>query len=97
MKRFAIIAALFAITATSVPAVAQSTVNVRGHVKKDGTYVPPHQRTAPNSTRDDNWTTRGNVNPNTGEIGTRHGGPNTRSGPKPTYEPYRPYNPRKPN
>lgn len=51
-------------------ASAQRTVTVRGHVNRDGTYVPPHVRTAPNATRTDNWSSRPNVNPYTGETGT---------------------------
>lgn len=31
----------------------------------------PHVRTAPNKTKNDNWSTRGNVNPRTGKEGTR--------------------------
>lgn len=50
--------------------MAQGSVNVRGHVRRDGTYVPPHTRTAPNSSRSDNWSSQGNVNPRTGEAGT---------------------------
>ncbi len=49
---------------------AQNTVHVRGHVRSDGVYVPPHTRTAPNSSRTDNWSSQGNVNPRTGEAGT---------------------------
>jgi hypothetical protein len=44
---------------------------VRGYVKKDGTYVPGHVRSSPNSTTADNWSTKGNVNPYTGKAGTR--------------------------
>jgi hypothetical protein len=36
-----------------------------------GTYVQPHQQTNPNSTQYDNYGTRGNVNPYTGQTGTR--------------------------
>lgn len=51
--------------------VALADVYVRGYTRSDGTYVAPHYRSSPNSTRNDNWTTRGNVNPYTGEPGTR--------------------------
>jgi hypothetical protein len=44
---------------------------VSGHVTGSGTYVPPHQATNPNSTQMDNYSTRGNVNPYTGTVGTR--------------------------
>lgn len=45
-------------------------VHVRGYTRKDGTYVPPHDRTAPNDTKLDNWSTKGNINPETGKPGT---------------------------
>jgi hypothetical protein len=48
---------------------AQQTL-VRGYTKKDGTYVAPHYRSAPNSSRLDNYSTRGNYNPYTGKKGT---------------------------
>jgi hypothetical protein len=44
---------------------------VKGHVKKDGTYVPPYTRSSPNSTQRDNYSTKGNTNPYTGKAGTR--------------------------
>lgn len=44
---------------------------VKGHVTKDGTYVPPHVRTSPNGTKLDNYSTKGNVNPYTGKEGTK--------------------------
>lgn len=49
---------------------ANAQVSVSGHVRSDGTYVQPHQRTAPNGTLSDNYSTRGNVNPYTGKAGT---------------------------
>lgn len=59
-----------ALLAVSTTAFAQSTTTVRGHVRKDGTYVPPHARTAPNNTRTDNWSSAPNVNPYNGKQGT---------------------------
>ena len=44
-------------------------VRVSGYTRKDGTYVQPYFRTAPNSTNIDNFSTRGNVNPYTGQPG----------------------------
>lgn len=58
------------IASLATPVMAQGTNTVRGHVRKDGTYVPPHVRTNPNSTTHDNWSTRGNTNPTTGRQGT---------------------------
>lgn len=50
---------------------ATAQVGVNGHYRSNGTYVAPHHRTNPNSTVNDNWTTRPNVNPYTGRAGTR--------------------------
>jgi hypothetical protein len=44
-------------------------VFVRGYHRADGIYVKPHYRTAPNNTPWDNFSTIGNVNPYTGEVG----------------------------
>lgn len=59
-------------------AIADS--NVRGYVKKDGTYVAPHVKTSPNNTTLDNYSTKGNTNPYTGKPGTK--------------DPYKPANPK---
>ncbi|WP_454737174.1 hypothetical protein [Cupriavidus necator] len=50
---------------------AQGTHSVGGYVRDNGTYVQPHMQTNPNATRNDNWSTRGNVNPYTGTLGTK--------------------------
>jgi len=44
-------------------------VSVSGYYKSDGTYVQPYFRTAPNNTNQDNFSTKGNVNPYTGKAG----------------------------
>lgn len=44
---------------------------VRGYYRQNGTYVNGYHRSSPNSTRLDNYSTRGNVNPYTGQRGTR--------------------------
>ena len=44
---------------------------VRGHVKKDGTYVAPSRATNPNRTQRDNYSSKPNVNPYNGKQGTR--------------------------
>ncbi len=44
--------------------------NVRGYSRQDGTYVQPYHRTAPDRDPLNNYSTRGNVNPWTGERGT---------------------------
>lgn len=75
----------------AAPTAAQTSTTVRGHVRSDGVYIPQHQRTNPNSTTLDNWSTRGNVNPYTGKVGTvdPYRTPSTTSS-YPTYRPYKP-------
>jgi len=57
--------------ATMLSGVAVADEYVRGYVKKDGTYVAPHMRSSPNSSKVDNWSSKGNYNPYTGEKGTK--------------------------
>lgn len=56
---------------TTLASAVFAQVHVRGYTRQDGTYVPPHYRTAPDHTPFNNWSTRGNVNPYTGQSGTR--------------------------
>lgn len=64
MKKIAILfAAAFAVS-------AWAQTYVKPYVKRDGTYVEGHMRSNPNSTRQDNYSTQGNVNPYTGKDGT---------------------------
>lgn len=64
-------AALFAALASS----AFAQVHVSGYTKSNGTYVAPHMRSSPNSTTADNYSTKGNINPYTGEAGTKNPNP----------------------
>jgi len=50
-------------------------VYVNGHYRSDGTYVQPHYRSAPDGNPYNNYSTKGNVNPYTGQPGTKN--PNT--------------------
>jgi hypothetical protein len=43
-------------------------VSVKGYYRKDGTYVQPHKRSAPDSSPYNNYGMPGNYNPNTGTI-----------------------------
>lgn len=43
--------------------------SVRGYVKKDGTYVQPHMKSSPNQFKFDNYSSKGNTNPYTGQKG----------------------------
>ena len=48
---------------------ASAQTHVNGYYRSNGTYVQPHYRSAPNSTATDNWSTKGNTNPYTGQQG----------------------------
>jgi hypothetical protein len=52
-------------------ALAAGSHSVKGYTKKDGTYVAPSHATNPNSTKTDNYSSKGNVNPYTGKEGTK--------------------------
>lgn len=41
---------------------------IEGYCRKDGTCVPGHFRSRPNDSALDNYSTAGNLNPNTGRI-----------------------------
>ncbi|RYZ69114.1 MAG: hypothetical protein EOP09_08285 [Proteobacteria bacterium] len=47
------------------------TTHVRSYKRSNGSTVQSHERTRANLTRSDNWSTKGNVNPYTGKIGTK--------------------------
>lgn len=66
MKKKAAIAA--ALMLASIGAMADKYTN--GYVRKDGTYVQGHYSTNANGTRLDNYSTKGNLNPYTGQVGT---------------------------
>ena len=46
-------------------------VPVQSYTTSKGTRVKGHIRSAPNSTKRDNWSTKGNVNPYNGKMGTK--------------------------
>lgn len=48
------------------------STSVRGYTTKSGKAVAPHQRTTPNGSKQDNWSTKGNVNPYTGKSGIKN-------------------------
>jgi hypothetical protein len=50
---------------------ADADVYVRGYVRSNGTYVSPHFRSNPDGILSNNWSTYPNVNPYTGDIGTK--------------------------
>lgn len=63
---------VFLVSLIVFPAMANAgDTYVRGYYKRDGTYVQPHYRTKPNRNPYDNFSTKGNVNPYTGQKGYR--------------------------
>lgn len=50
----------------------QQDSQVNGYTKRDGTYVEPHHRSTQNNTQYDNYGSKGNTNPYTGQQGTRN-------------------------
>jgi len=58
----------FAVLGIASSATAQ--VHVRGYTRSDGTYVAPYERTAPDHSLYNNYSTSPNVNPYTGKVGT---------------------------
>lgn len=70
---------IFIIAFLFTTAFTFAQVSVKGYYRSNGTYVQPHQRTGPNYTRNDNYSTVGNTNPYTGEAGTKSRDENTSS------------------
>ena len=66
-KAFFFIAFLFVVANS----FAQTSTYVSGYTRSNGTYVQGYYRTTPNYTRNDNYSTIGNVNPYTGAYGTK--------------------------
>lgn len=58
------------IVLTQLLSVASADVRVRGYHRSDGTYVRPHYRSSPDSSRSNNFSYPGNRNPYTGVIGS---------------------------
>lgn len=66
-----IIASFLLIFAFAVSVKAEAVTRVRGYFKPStGTYVPPHYKTSPDSSKFNNYSTKGNINPYTGKKGT---------------------------
>ncbi len=51
--------------------LAGRSVRVKSYVTKKGAYVAPSNRTSADSSRMNNWSTKGNANPYTGARGTK--------------------------
>ncbi|MGV8822994.1 hypothetical protein [Methylibium petroleiphilum] len=68
MLRTALI--FFTLAGASLAVSAKDTY-VSPHVTRDGRLVEGHFKSAPNNTKLDNYSTKGNVNPYTGQAGTK--------------------------
>jgi hypothetical protein len=70
MKKFLIFFLLATFSFSSFSqSKSSSDVYVKSYTRSNGTVVKGYYRTAPNSTNRDNFSTRGNVNPYTGQAG----------------------------
>jgi len=68
MKKLAKLAVCLILAFAGLSALAD--VYVKGYYRRDGTYVRPHYRSSPDGNFNNNWSTKGNVNPYTGRPGT---------------------------
>jgi len=68
MRKFILL--ITSIILLASPALAAKTVTVKPYITKQGVYKPPSYRTAPNATKIDNFSSKGNINPYTGKTGT---------------------------
>lgn len=71
MLKKTLLICIFALATLTGQAFAKDTY-VRGHYRKDGSYVQPHYRSAPDSTVTNNYSFEGNRNPYTGNVGNNH-------------------------
>jgi len=68
-KTLAALATLLLVAVALLPAIdVDAAVSVRGYFRKDGTYVKPHYRSAPDGNPYNNWSFPGNTNPYTGKV-----------------------------
>ncbi len=63
-----VLAVVLTFLVPTVEALAGGDVNVEGYYRKDGTYVQPHVRSAPDGNPYNNYNFPGNYNPNKGQI-----------------------------
>lgn len=69
MKLFSLALVLAAV---AVAPAAHAAKYSKGYIKKNGTYVAPHFKTAPDKSRYNNFSTKGNTNPYTGKKGYKN-------------------------
>lgn len=72
MKFFFSVAIGIALVLGALPSASiAADTYVDGYYRSNGSYVQPHYRSSPNNTSSDNWSTKGNYNPYTGQAGTK--------------------------
>lgn len=69
MKKLLFIIAIFVFGLIAVNSAKAYSYRVGGYYRSSGTYVQPYYRTSPDSTRWNNYSTKGNYNPYTGTVG----------------------------
>ena len=84
MFKKALFCLAIAATTLAASAVAQADTYVRGYYRSSGTYVRSHYRSTRDGNFYNNWSTKPNVNPYTGRVGTRTY-PSYRSSTYPSY------------
>jgi len=84
LLRSLIVAALLSV---GTVASAGDDVYTNGYFRPNGTYVQPYFRTAPDDIAYNNYSTYPNVNPYTGQVGTRHYPPLTYEPPQHYFKP----------
>ena len=62
---------LFVVLALGLSSDALAQTHVDPYTKKDGTYVQGHEKSKANSSTYDNYSSKPNVNPYTGEKGSK--------------------------
>ncbi len=67
MKKILVLFGVLAFVSSA--AVADTYVN--GYTRSNGTHVQGHYRSDANHTKSDNWSSSGNVNPYTGQHGSK--------------------------
>ena len=72
MVKCIVVAFLILALGSSAAWARGGAVRVRSSYTKTGSYRPAYVRTAPNKTKIDNWSAKGNYNPYTGKSGTKN-------------------------
>lgn len=67
--KYAVLIALLALAFSFEKSFAWGNHFVNGYERSNGTYVQPHWQSNPDSSRFNNYSTQGNMNPYTGQAG----------------------------